>query len=236
MFEKRVLVYAALIAMVAGVGIASIVTIMPCPKSSAGGIHGSYVEVRSCDVYTGPCFANGEMNLCGREAIMCWSIHGGAFDGVNLDGLNVIAVVQADNTLGDVNRFPQPSRSVLIVDQHASAEQHGALVRFVEQKAGNVLGETTRVDSAAIQVETCPQCKKGGCAKVHAGDLVHIETRCLTCKDCVCGNEELYYPPLTKVDDPRPGYTTMAVFHGAGLGIWFDDANRRSAYLASFSE
>ena len=73
------------------------------------GINGSYVEVRSCDVYTGPCFANGEMNLCGREAIMSWSIHDGAFNGVKLDGLNVIAVVQADNTLGDVDRFPQPA-------------------------------------------------------------------------------------------------------------------------------
>src|SRR5436309_668857 len=30
-------------------------------------ISGDYLEVRSCDVYTGPCFANAEMNLCGNE-------------------------------------------------------------------------------------------------------------------------------------------------------------------------
>src|SRR5271169_2962267 len=101
MFGKRVVLCAALMALAASVGIASIVSVssMPAAKPSASGINGSYVEVRSCDVYTGPCFANGEMNLCGREAIMSWSIRDGAFDGVKLDGLNVIAVVQADNTL-----------------------------------------------------------------------------------------------------------------------------------------
>ena len=236
MFTKRVLLCAALVALVASVGIASIATVSSTPPAKPVGINGSYVEVRSCDVYTGPCFANGEMNLCGREAIMSWSIHDGAFNGVKLDGLNVIAVVQADNTLGDVDRFPQPARSVLIVDQKANAQQREALVQFAEQKAGKVLGDTLRVDSAPITIDGCPQCTKGGCAKVHAGDLVEIETRCLTCKDCVCGNEELFYPPLAKVNDARPAYTTAAVFHGAGLGTQFDEANRRSAYLASFSE
>jgi Protein of unknown function (DUF1326) len=220
MFTKRVLLCAALVALVASVGIASIATVSSTPAAKPVGINGSYVEVRSCDVYTGPCFANGEMNLCGREAIMSWSIHDGAFNGVKLDGLNVIAVVQADNTLGDVDRFPQPE----------------ALVQFAEQKAGKVLGDTLRVDAAPITIDACPQCTKGGCAKVHAGDLVEIETRCLTCKDCVCGNEELFYPPLAKVNDARPAYTTTAVFHGTGLGTQFDEANRRSAYLASFSE
>ncbi len=29
-------------------------------------IQGNYVEVRSCDVYTGSCFANAEMGLTGE--------------------------------------------------------------------------------------------------------------------------------------------------------------------------
>jgi hypothetical protein len=234
MFTKRVVLCAAFAVLVASAGIASVATVGG--SQAASPLHGSYVEVRSCDVYTGPCFANGEMNLTGREAIMSWSIHDGAFNGVKLDGLNVIAVVQAQNTLGDVNRFPQPARSVLIVDQHANSQQRDALVRFAKEKAGNVLGQTVRVDAAPMRVDSCPECMKGGCAKVHAGDLIEIETRCLTCKDCVCGNEELFYPPLTKVDDARPAYTTAAVFHGAGLNTQFDEANRRSAYLATFSE
>ena len=236
MFTRRIVLCAALAVLVASVGIASFRHRRRQPNAKPAAINGNYVEIRSCDVYTGPCFANGEMNLTGHEAIMSWSIREGAFNGVKLDGLNVIAVVQAQNTLGDVNRFPQPARSVLIVDQAANSQQRDALVRFATEKAGNVLGETVRVDAAPIQVDSCPECIKGGCAKVHAGDLVEIETRCLTCKDCVCGNEELFYPPLTKVADARPAYTTAAVFHGDGLNTQFDEANRRSAYLATFSE
>src|SRR6266496_535305 len=82
-------------------------------------LSGDYVEIRSCDVFTGPCFANAEMHLGGREAIMAWSIRHGALDGVALDGLRVIAVVEADDTLGDVHNFPQAAHSVLIVDQAA---------------------------------------------------------------------------------------------------------------------
>lgn len=237
MITRRIVLCSALALLVASFGIASFATAtLTHPSEKTSAMHGSYVEVRSCDVYTGPCFANGEMNVCGRDAIMAWSIGEGAFNGVPLDGLNVIAVVEAQNTLGDVNRFPQPTRSVLIVDQHANAQQRDALIGFARQKAGAILGDTVRIDAAPIQVDACPECSKGGCAKVHAGDLVEIETRCLTCKDCVCGNEELFYPPLTNVKNVRPAYTTAAVFHGAGLGAQFDEANRRSAYLGSFSE
>ena len=36
----------------------------------AGGIEGDYLETRTCDIYTGPCFANAQVSLTGKEAIM----------------------------------------------------------------------------------------------------------------------------------------------------------------------
>src|SRR5437764_5778434 len=74
---------------------------VPAAKQSAPEISGGYLEVRSCDVYTGPCFANGEMGLTGKEAVMVWSIRQGSWKGVALDGLNVIAGVKTDDTVGD---------------------------------------------------------------------------------------------------------------------------------------
>jgi hypothetical protein len=202
----------------------------PQPK-----IAGDYIEIRSCDVYTGSCFANAEMTLTGHEAIMAWSVRDGALDGVQLDGLNVIAVVQADGTLGDVQRYPQQTRSVLIVDEAATPAQREALVQLARQKAGELLGETVGVETAPISVALPASCSASGCAKVLAGDLVEIQTRCLGGGDHVCGNEELFYPPLTPVNDPRPAYTVAGVFRGPGLGTQFDEANRRSAYLATFA-
>src|SRR6266481_6095267 len=91
-------------------------------SKAAAGISGSYLEVRSCDVYTGPCFANGEMGLAGKEAVMVWAVREGSWKGVALDGLNVIAVVKTDDTLGDLQYQPRSGPAVLITDAAADAK------------------------------------------------------------------------------------------------------------------
>jgi len=36
--------------------------------SLAAGVSGNYIEARTADVFTGPCFANGEVEMNGKEA------------------------------------------------------------------------------------------------------------------------------------------------------------------------
>src|SRR6185436_629240 len=55
-------------------------------KQSAPRLSGDYLEVRSCDVYTGPCVGNAEMGLSGREGILVWSVREGSWKGTALDG------------------------------------------------------------------------------------------------------------------------------------------------------
>ena len=64
-------------------------------------IRGAYLETRSADVYVGQCFANGEMNTAGQEAIVAWHISQGQWDGVSLDGLTIVGAIKAQATLGD---------------------------------------------------------------------------------------------------------------------------------------
>lgn len=64
-------------------------------------IRGEYIEARTADVYTGPCFANGEVGQTGKLAVMGWHISKGSFEGVSLDGLSVLGVLRAKGTLGD---------------------------------------------------------------------------------------------------------------------------------------
>jgi hypothetical protein len=59
----------------------------------ASGITGDYIEVRSADVYTGPCFANSQVGLEGKQAILAWHVQKGSWQGVDLSGLSVVAVV-----------------------------------------------------------------------------------------------------------------------------------------------
>ena len=47
-------------------------------------ITGQYVEARTCDIWTGPCFANADFNLTGKNAVMAWRIDQGTLNGVKL--------------------------------------------------------------------------------------------------------------------------------------------------------
>src|SRR5437764_9781256 len=106
---------------------------------SAQQIRGDYIETRSADVYTGQCFANGEVNLVGNEAIMAWHVQSGSWNGVSLDGLTVAAAIRASATLGDPYADPDPIQSVLIVDDQASVQQRDALVAFAHHMSGSLL-------------------------------------------------------------------------------------------------
>jgi len=73
---------------------------MGCVAAQAK-VHGDYIETRSADVYTGQCFANGEVGLSGDQAILAWHIQSGSWDGMKLDGCRVVVAVKAEATLGD---------------------------------------------------------------------------------------------------------------------------------------
>src|SRR4249920_2576814 len=116
------------------------VALLVLPASALGQqIRGDYIETRSADVYTGQCFANGEVNLVGKEAILAWHVQSGSWDGVSLDGLTIAAAVRAQATLGDPYANPYPAEAVLLVDDQATPQQSAALVSFAQQMGGELL-------------------------------------------------------------------------------------------------
>lgn len=211
-------------------GVSLLVVAAALPTSAA--IRGDYVEVRSADVYTGPCFANSEESLEGKRAILAWKIQEGSWHGVSLDGLGVVAVIKANATLGDTYHNPYPARSVLILDERANSQQRQALVEFVKSAAGPLVKDVVRLETASIALE---KGSEHGSVKLVAGHLARIETRSLCQGDHLCGNEEVYYPPLTKVAHAMPAYTLDEAFSGQGLGEVWDRADARSAFIASFT-
>ena len=203
-------------------------------NTPAPAIAGDYLEVRSCDVYTGPCFANAEMNLTGKEGMLFWSVREGGWNGVKLDGLGVMAVVKTDATLGDVDFEPRSGRAFLIVDSKADPSQRAALADFARTMSGKLASKIVDVQSAPITA-SLGTCTKAGCASVKAGDLVEISTSCLGGKHDICGNEETFYPPLSKVEGAYPVFTDVASFNGSGLDVTWQIAGTRSAFLATFA-
>jgi hypothetical protein len=206
--------------------------VLTTSAARAGGITGQYVEARTCDVWTGPCFANAEMNLTGKHAVLAWKVEKGGLDTVALDGLSVVAVVAASDTLG--LEQTGPARALLIVDAKASASQRDALVALAKKQAGALLKNVIAVRTAPIAMSLC-DCEGGSCARVEAGKLARVETRCLKGDhDKVCGKEGNFYPPLARDVTARAALAVEHIFSGAGLKATWKDADRRGAYVGSF--
>jgi hypothetical protein len=197
-------------------------------------VTGNYIEARTADVYTGPCFANGEIEMAGKEAVFGWKINQGSWQGVDLAGLSVVGVVRSEHTLGNAYEASNPATAVLIVDSRANAEQRLALQNFAQHQAGDLLDHIVKIDYAPIDLTIENNNIHGGAARLTAGSLAAIRTRAMAATDHVCGNEEVWYPPLTKLDHAMPAYALENSFSGDGLGETWNNRLKRSGFVGTF--
>jgi hypothetical protein len=200
---------------------------------SAQQIRGDYIETRSADVYTGQCFANGEVNLAGKEAILAWHVQNGSWDGVALDGLTIAAAVRARATLGDPYGNPYPAEAVLLVDEQANPQQRAALVHFAQHMGGELLKNVE--ETLPAQMEMIVNHERHGVALLRAGQFATVQTRSLNDQDHVCGNEVTFYPPLTEMSHSMPAVAVTDAYRGPGLGESWDSHGRRSAFVGTFA-
>jgi hypothetical protein len=203
-------------------------------SASAQQIKGEYVETRSADVYTGQCFANGEVGLTGDSAILAWHIQQGRWDGVSLAGLSVVGAVKAQATLGDPYGRPYPAKSVLLVDRSATPQQRQALINFAQEMGGELLRHVVKVVDVPVNMTVLQQ--HHGAAKVHAGNFVTVETRPIGDKDHLCGNETTYYPPLTETTHAMPAVALTDEYQGQGLNTTWELHDKRSAFVGTFEK
>jgi hypothetical protein len=200
--------------------------------SAEAKITGDYLESRSADVYTGQCFANGEVGLTGDEAIVAWHIRSGTWDGLKLDGFSVVAAVKANATLGDPYGDPYPAKSVLIVDDRANARERAALVAFARHMGGKLLANVVNVVNAPIDIQVAQE--HHGSALLRAGEFVTLQTRSINENDHLCGNESTFYTPLTPVSHAMAAVAITDSYSGKGLGTTWTLHDKRSAFVGTF--
>jgi hypothetical protein len=215
--------------------------------AGAAEIQGEYIEARTADVYTGPCFSNAEVLIYGDQALLAWKVTEGSFQGVDLSGLGVAAAIKGTTTFSEDR--PGEARSVLIVDQKATPRQREALVAMAKALAGqrlaHVEGVKTSLFSMMVEEHARDDSKSAGQAEHRmphapyasfwAPGLAQIATRPLDEGDHFCGNEEVAYAPLSRGVDVLPAYTLGHQFRGKGLDVTWDDPNCRSSFVGHFS-
>ncbi len=202
------------------------------PLLAADPVRGTYVEARTCQVYTGPCFANGEVGSVGKDAVLAWRFTDGSMNGASLAGQSVAIVVNASETLG-FNGFndAKTKNALLIIDASADAEQAAALRAFALNQTGLSAEQVAGIQRAKIAMEFNFYDLT---AELTVGNFVKLSARKARPNDCICSNESAYYPPLTKLKGFVPGVTIEGEVTARKLSTRWSIPDTRTAYLGTF--
>jgi Protein of unknown function (DUF1326) len=228
------------------IALCAVLVLVGSSGAGAAGIRGDYIEARTADVYTGPCFSNAEIFIYGSQAVMAWKVTQGSYNGVDLSGLGIAAAIQATTTFSEDD--PAHARAVLIVDEKADSVQRDALVALAKSLTGHRLDHVVAIKSARISLKVEPhamsESDKGQAhgmphapaASFWVPGLASILTRPLDERDHACGNEVVAYEPLSRGATVLPAYTLGHQFKGQGLGTTWDDPNCRSSFVGHFAD
>ena len=189
-------------------------------------LRGDYVEVRTASVFAGACHFNGEVVTTGRDAMMAWNVTSGKWQGVDLTGVRVMAIVSADVNLSEGNAA---RRSEIIIDSQVSRTQALAMVSALKEKYAAALGTVVEVRSAPIKFE-----RNGRTYAVATNDAaINVEAMP---NDLCCKMPNLvWYTPLVGLENRKVGYTSKALYSGRVVGEPWSRSGENSAFYGSFS-
>lgn len=222
---------------------------------------GQYLEARTCDVWTGPCFANGEINLRGDQAVLGWHVERGVWNGVQLDGRKLVAVVDAQGTL--TTEVEGRVETVVFLEEAATEAEQSALLSMVRELAPRYFEHIVKVERRKIELSVTAG-EAALSVEAREGTLEGVEARALgeqsspstallanartplfevrlrtaplsTHCDTICGNESSFYPALSRLDHKECAKTVENAYSGPMLQGRWSDPNKRSAIVGEFS-
>jgi hypothetical protein len=194
----------------------------------AATVEGSYLEARSGEVYTCGCLFSSETVTRGREAILVWNIARGTYQGAQLAGIKVAAVIVADTNLG---AFDGPRRTALYIDGAASDPQQQAIVTLWRRDYTPVLGEITSVSAAAIRFE-----KQGKTVRVDIPGIVRVEVRKAQLPEDAHPGSYPWYQPFVPLQHTTLATTLDYEYQGKAFARqWSDFMPSISSFYGDFS-
>ncbi len=190
---------------------------------------GSLMEVHSCELYAGGCVVSSEATLGGRYMLRAWNFTGGSFRGTELTGLQVALLESSSDNLASSKS--SSDRGVVYLPKSATEAQRKALFAWIKSSAPEF--KTARLESRVVPLHLE---KSEDGYHFAAGDIISVNaSTSAACGMGSCG-EELWYTP-------RSNTTVFTVVANRGshviepwLKLKWDDAGKRSVFLAKFGE
>jgi hypothetical protein len=217
----RYLSFAAAVLLTGAVSVAA---------DSSSTISGDYVEARTAEVFTGGCLMNMDGETSGREAVMAWRVTRGAYDGVGLEGLKVVAIVAADVNLGTHElggAAPSDISSIVFVDERATGAQRDALVSLARSLSNGLIGPAAEVRASDVTFE-----RGSEAIRVEAGKArLNVTTKMQHNPSC---GALKWFEPLGRIDGATIGVTKKFTFADSALNRSWSQVDQRSAFFGTF--
>jgi len=186
---------------------------------------GEFVELHSCDLFTGGCTASSESTLLGRQLFRVWSISEGTWNNQNLAGLKVALL-----ELGSVNLAEKEAlveKAEVFIPQGLAPAQKEALLSWVTSQG--ITPASTRVAEAEIAYQ-----RSGPVANVTIGDSISLSTMAIgKCSSGACG-QALWYEPQVRHSSFVVVSSRVSRIRDSSLKFLWTDHDRPNVFLASF--
>jgi hypothetical protein len=190
---------------------------------SAAEPSGEFVELHSCDLYTGGCTASAESTLLGRQVFRAWSIESGQWNGQDLTHLKVAVLETGSKNLAEKGALAD--KAEIFVPRGLAQAKREALLSWAA--AQHPLPRATPVIEAEIIYQ-----RSGQEAAVTVGDTVSLTTMAIgRCGSGACG-QALWY-------EPQADHSTFEVVASRtskiqNATLFWADHDRPNVFLASF--
>jgi len=188
-------------------------------------LRGDYVEVRTASVFAGACHFNGEVTTAGREAMMAWNVTSGKWQGVDLTGVRVMAIVSSEANLGEANAARQ---SEIVIDSSSRA-QSLAMLNAIKEKYASSLGNIVKVRNAPISFV------REGKNFAVAADEATMNVEAMPNDLCCKMPNLVWYKPFVGLENRKVGYTTNASYTGNSVSEQWSRSGENSAFYGSFA-
>lgn len=212
--------------LVLGTMLVAVSALVFSSKAESVSLRGDYVEVRTASVFAGACHYNGEVVTTGRDALMAWNVTSGKWQGVDLSGVRVMAIVSADANLGEANAARQ---SEIIIDSSASGTQALAITNALKERYAESLGKIVEVRTAPISFE------RSGRTYAVVSNEAAINVEAMPNDLCCKMPNLVWYAPLVRLENRKVGYTSKALYSGKVVGEPWSRSGENSAFYGTFS-
>jgi hypothetical protein len=187
---------------------------------------GEFVELHSCDLYTGGCTASSESTLLGRQLFRVWSISQGTWDNQNLAGLKVAVLELGSVNLAEREAFVEKAK--IFMPKGLAKAQKEALLSWVISQG--IVPPSTQVVEADITYRRSGRAT----AEVAVGDSISLSTLAISkCSSGACG-QAVWYEPQVKHSSFEVAATRVSKIRDSSMNFLWTDHDRPNVFLASF--